>query len=68
MTTRPDQTWHHLRLIRVFAVRTKKVWVLSKHRLRSDWADAKTDLNLCFVQTHFIAMFSMSWFKWNACS
>ena len=56
MTMRPDQTWHHLRLIRVFAVRTKKVWVLSNHRLRSDWADAKTDLNLCLVQTHFIAV------------
>ena len=46
-----DQPWHPPSLIRVFAVRLKKVWVLSyplsaERRLWSDWADAQADLSL----------------------
>ena len=41
-------------LIRVFAVRLKKAWVLSyplstQRRLWSDWADAQADLSLCWA-------------------
>ena len=54
-----DQPWHPTSLIRVIAVRTKKAWVLSyplsaQWRLWSDWADAKADLSLCWVHTHFV--------------
>ena len=53
------------RLIRVFAVRMKKPWVLSyplsaQRRLWSDWADAQADLNLRWAHTHFVG-FVMSW-------
>ena len=46
-------------LIRVFAVRMKKAWVLSypwsaQRRLWSDWADAQADLSLCRVHSHFV--------------
>ena len=46
-----DQPGHPPSLIRVFAVRMKKAWVLSyplsvKRRLWSDWVDAQPDLNL----------------------
>ena len=46
-----DQPGHLPSLIRVFAVRMKKAWVLSyqlsaKRRLWSDWADAQADLSL----------------------
>ena len=46
-----DQPWHPPSLIRVFAVRMKKAWVLSyplstQRRLWLDWADAQTDLSL----------------------
>ena len=46
-------------LIRVFAVRMKKTWVLSyplraQRRLWSDWADAQADLSLRWVHTHFV--------------
>ena len=52
-------------LIRVFAVRMKKAWVLSyplsaQRRLWSDWADAQADLSLRWVHTHFVG-FVMSW-------
>ena len=51
-------------LIRVFAIRMKKSWVLSypmsaQRRLWSDWADAQADLNLRWANTHFVA-FGMS--------
>ena len=44
-----DQPGHLPRLIRVFAVRMKKAWVLiyslsAQRRLWSDWADAQVDL------------------------
>ena len=60
-----DQPGHPPSLIRVFAVCMKKHWVLSyplsaQRRLRSDWADAKADLSLRRVHTHF-AGFVMSW-------
>ena len=46
-------------LIRVFAVRMKKPWVLSyplsaQWRLLSDWTDAQADLSLCWAHTHFV--------------
>ena len=45
-----DQPGHPPSLIRVFAVRMKKAWVLSyplsaQRRLWSDWADAQADLS-----------------------
>ena len=56
-----DQPGHPPSLIRVFAVRMKKAWILSyllsaQQRLWSDWADAQADLMIwvfagtgCFV-------------------
>ena len=49
-----DHPGHPPSLIRVFAVRMKKAWVLSyplsvKRRLWSDWADAQPDLSLCWA-------------------
>ena len=46
-------------LSRVFAVRTKKAWVLSyplsaQRRLWSDWADAQADLSLRWAHSHFV--------------
>ena len=46
-----DQPGHLPSLIRVFAVRMKKAWVLNyplstQRRLWSDWADAQADLSL----------------------
>ena len=55
----PDQHGHPPSLIRVFAVRLKKVWVLNypfrgQRRLWSDWADAQADLSLLWAHTHFV--------------
>ena len=49
----------------VFAVRMRKVWVLSyplsiQRRLWSDWADAQADLSLCWAHSHFVG-FVMRW-------
>ena len=54
-----DQPGHSPSLIRVFAVRMKKAWVLSyplsaQRRLWSDWADAQADLSLRWAHTHFV--------------
>ena len=54
-------------LIRVFAVRMKKSWVISytlsaQRRLWSDWAIAQTDLSLRWTHTYFVC-FVMSWLK-----
>ena len=54
-----DQPGHPPSLIRVFAVRMKKPWVLSyplsaQRRLWSDWADAQADLSLRWVHIHFV--------------
>ena len=51
-----DQPGHPPSLIRVFAVRMKKAWVLSYpltalRRLWSDWADAQADLSLSWAQS-----------------
>ena len=51
-----DQPGHSPSLIRVFAVRTKKAWVLSyplsaKQKPWSDWVDARADLSLRWVQS-----------------
>ena len=61
-------------LIRVFAVRTKEVWVLSyplstQRRLWSDWSDAQADVSLCWAHMlfcwfcHEVAHISFS--KWH---
>ena len=49
-----DQPGHPLSLIRVFAVRMKKPWILSyplstQQRLWSECADAQADLSLCWI-------------------
>ena len=54
-----DQPGHPLSLIRVFAVRVKKSWVLSyplsaRRRLWSDWTDAQADLSLRWAHSHFV--------------
>ena len=54
-----DQPGHLPSLIRVFAVRMKKAWVLSytlsrQRRLWSDWVDAQADLSLCWAHSHFV--------------
>ena len=68
MTVRPAKTqislgihpvWSDPSLIRVFAARTKKHWVLSyplsaQRRLWSDWTDAQSDLSLRWAHTHFV--------------
>ena len=56
-----DQPGHPSSLIRVFAVRMKKAWVLSyplsaQRRLWSDWADAQADLSLRWAHK------SLCWF------
>ena len=61
MSVRPAKTQisHPPSLIRVFAVRMKKPWVLSyplsaQRRLWSDWADAKADLSLRWAHSHIV--------------
>ena len=54
-----DQPGHPPSLIRVFAVRMKKAWVLSyplsvQRRRWSDWADAQADLSLRWAHSHFV--------------
>ena len=54
-----DQPRHPSSLIRVFAVRMKKGWILSyplnaQRRLRSDWADAQADLSLRWAHSHSV--------------
>ena len=54
-----DQPGHPPSLIRVFAGRMKKAWVLSyplsaQWRLWSDWADAQADLSLCWAHSYFV--------------
>ena len=54
-----DQPGHPPSLIRVFAVRMKKPWVLSyllsaQRRLWSDWADAQAGLSLHWAHAHFV--------------
>ena len=58
-----DQPGHPPSLIRVFAVRMKKTWVLSyplsaQKRLLSDWADDQADLTLRWA--HAILLFFLS--------
>ena len=58
-----DQPVHLSSLIRVFAVRMKKAWILSyplSAQQWSDWADAQVDQSLCWVHIHFVG-FVMSW-------
>ena len=63
-----DQPGHPPSLIRVFAVRMKKAWVLSypvsvQRRLWSDWADAQADLSLRWAQSHFVGFVT----RWLIC-
>ena len=65
VTVRPSKTQISLGNRPVFAVRMKKVWVLTyplsaQRRLWSDWADAQADLSLRWAHTHFVG-FVMSW-------
>ena len=60
-----DQTGHPPSLVRVFAVRMKKYWILSypqsaQRSLWSAWADAQADLSLRWAHSHFVG-FVMSW-------
>ena len=55
-----DQPGHPPSLIRVFAVRMKKVWVLSyllgaQRRRWSDWADAQADLSFRWAHMPFFS-------------
>ena len=57
-----DQPGHPSSLIKVFAVRVKKAWVLSyllsaQRRLWSDWADAQADLSLRWGTGHYVCFF-----------
>ena len=63
-----DQPGHPPSLIRDFAVRMKKAWVLcyplsAQRRLWSDWADAQADLSLRWARSHFVC-FVMLWLIW----
>ena len=63
------QPGHPPSLIRVFAVRMKKHWILSYRlsalrRLWSDWADAQADLSLHWAHSHF-GGFVMRQLKWS---
>ena len=54
-----DQYGHPPSLIRVFAVRMRKAWVLryllsGQRRLWSDWADAQADLSRRWEHSHFV--------------
>ena len=54
-----DQPGHPPSLIRVFAIRLKKAWILSyplstQWRLWSDWADAQVDLSLGWAHNHIV--------------
>ena len=56
-----DQPGHSPSLIRVFAVRMKKAWVLSyplsaQRRLWSDLADAQADLSLRWAHSHLLVL------------
>ena len=69
-----DQPGHPPSLIRVFAVRMKKAWVLSyplsaQQRLWSDWADAQIDLSLRWAHSHFVGfvMRRLIWLKQFQC-
>ena len=58
-----DQSGHPPSLIRVFAVRMQKAWVLSyplsaQRRLWLDWADAQADLSLRWAHMPFLLVFS----------
>ena len=66
-----DQPGHPPSLIRVFAVRMKKAWVLScplsaQRRLWSDWADAQADLSLPMPHTHFAGFIMSRLISWKA--
>ena len=49
-----DQPGHPPGLIRVFAVRMKKAWVLSYSEDWSDWADAQADQSRRWAHSHFV--------------
>ena len=66
-----DEPGHPPSLIRVFAIRMRKPWVIScplnaQRRLWSDWADAQADLSLHWAHTHFVG-FVMSRLTYDPC-
>ena len=66
-----DQPGHPPSLIRVFAVRMKKAWVLSyslnaQRRLWSDWADAHADLSLRWAHSHFVGFVMLQLISFSA--
>ena len=76
-----DQPGHLPSLIRVFAVRMKKAWVLSyllsvQRRLWSDWVDAQADVSLRWAHNHFVGFvmsqlifpFKLLCFAWKSIS
>ena len=73
-----DQPGHQPSLIRVFAVRMKKAWVLiyplsAQRRLWSDWVDAQADRSLRSAQIHFVGFYHVAaqlvlfWLHYNYC-
>ena len=65
-----DQPGHPPSLIRTFAVRMKKAWVLSyplsaQRRLWSDWVDAQADLSLRWAHTHFVGFVTRQLILYN---
>ena len=68
-----DQPGHPPSLIRVFAVRMKKTWVLiyplsAQRRLWSDWADAEADMSLCWAHMPFCWLCHEAAQFWKRCS
>ena len=64
-----DQPGHQPCLIRVFAVRMKKPWILSyplsaQWGLWSDWVNAQADLSLRWAHTHFVGFVMMRLKYW----
>ena len=67
-----DQPGHPPSLIRVFAVRMKKHWVLSyplsaQQRFWSDWVDSQADLSLRWAQSHFVGFVKSGSFMNSVC-
>ena len=63
-----DQPGHSPSLIRVFAFRLKKAWIVSyplsaERRLWSNWADAQADLSLPWAHSHFVGFVIMRLIK-----
>ena len=65
-----DQPGHPPSLIRVSAIRMKKVWVFSYplsalRRLWTDWADTQADLSLCWAHSPFVGFVTRKQRSWR---